>query len=298
MSAAPFRLGEGCLRPLVLERGGGGGEDVEAIGIKSYLSRAPKNVGEKMVQSAVAALKEDLYKLPNRLDVEVYDVTGRAAGSGVWVDVTARLAPSGAVITAAARAPGYAGASPADTGAAAAAEFLRALKGGAAIDEATLALMVPYMALAEGVSVVALGDLGCDSSDAEGGCPRARAVVEVVGAITGARFEVGAAEKEEKEGKEEKESGMGMVEEEEEEEGRGGGGRGRRRVLRCSGIGYRARLGYSVPRAVSSRSRSPGSSSNSPLKYNHHHNSHNNHHHHHHGHGHGHGHHSYGKSIK
>lgn len=233
---SPTETNFNCLRGLQLGEAG----EVEAIGIKSYLSRVPKNVGEKMVQSALAALKEDLYTLPNRLDVEVYDVTARAAGSGAWVDVTARLAPSGGIIAAAARAQAdYTRAPPAAVGRAAGAEFLSALGCGAAVDAATLALLVPCMALACGVSEVALGNEEAAAGD---GCGKGRFggvvwhMVEVVRRLTGARFEVVM-----------------------------GGDGGKRRVLRCVGVGYVPRLAYTVQDALRSSSSSSSSSSSPSL---------------------------------
>lgn len=233
---SPTETNFNCLRGLQLGEAG----EVEAIGIKSYLSRVPKNVGEKMVQSALAALKEDLYTLPNRLDVEVYDVTSRAAGSGAWVDVTARLAPSGGVIAAAAHTQAdYTRAPPAAVGRAAGAEFLGALGCGAAVDAATLALLVPCMALACGVSEVALGS---EAAVAVGeGCEKGRFdgvvwhMVEVVRRLTGARFEVVM------------------------------GGGGERKVLRCVGVGYVPRLAYSVQDALGPSSSSSSSSSSPSL---------------------------------
>ena len=150
------------------------------MAIKSYTSRVPRNVGEKMVQAALAAIKEDLYTLPNRLDDVSYDIAAAAVGAGAWVEVAAKTAGGGLLSVACAAEADYTKCPPAGVGAAAGKRFLEVLGSGACADQDTLAALVPFMALARGRSAVTVG------ADVP---PRVRAAVEVAEGLAGARFE-------------------------------------------------------------------------------------------------------------
>ena len=174
--AVPFTEGA-CLGPLVLpERG-----DVASISIKAYASRVPRNVGDKMVQAALAAIKEDLYTLPKRIDIETFDVSGEAAGSGAWVEVVAKT-DAGCILCAERPAdPDYAKHPPAEAGTAAGKCLLEVLGSGACVDDRTLCSIIPYMAMAKGTSTVGVGaEL----------TQRVRVFAQFVERFTGAKFEV------------------------------------------------------------------------------------------------------------
>lgn len=172
LTVTPLRKGE-TITPITLtERG-----EVESISIKAFISRIPKNIGDKIVRITLEKLKEELIHLPLRVDVQVYDVTSKSFGSGVWLEISAKTT-TGCKLWASSMG---AFKKPSEEVAKEAVDvFVRDLNAGGCVDEFTQDQLLVFMALAKGKSTVRVGEISLHSKTA----------MEVIKKIAGVEFSV------------------------------------------------------------------------------------------------------------
>lgn len=172
LTVTTLRKGE-TITPITLtERG-----EVESISIKAFISRVPKNIGDKLVRITLEKLKEELIHLPLRVDVQVYDVTSTSFGSGVWLEITAKT-NTGCKLWASSMG---AFKKPSEEVAKEAVDvFVKDLNAGGCVDEFTQDQLLVFMALAKGKSVVRTGEISLHS----------RTAMEIIKKIAGVEFSV------------------------------------------------------------------------------------------------------------
>lgn len=172
ITVTPLNSGE-FLNPIILlDRG-----EVESISIKSYISRVPKNIGDKIVRMTLEKLKEEIIQLPRRVDVQVFDVTSKSFASGVWLEVQAKTTTGcklWASSVGAFKKPSE------DVVKEATDVFIRDWNAGGCVDEFTQDQLLVFMALAKGMSQVRTGEISLHS----------RTAMELIRKIAGVEFSV------------------------------------------------------------------------------------------------------------
>lgn len=172
LTVTPMGCSESLKAITLLERG-----DIESISIRAYISRVPKNIGDKIVRITLEKLKEELIPLPKRVDVQVFDVTSKSFGSGVWLEISAKTTAGCSLWSSsmgAFKKPSE------DVAKEAVDKFVKDLNSMGCVDEYTQDQLLVFMALAEGKSQVRVGDISLHSKTA----------MSVIGKIAGVEFEV------------------------------------------------------------------------------------------------------------